>query len=374
MAIYLFIAFATTLLGYGAVRYRSSSRFAVAVCLVLMVLIFCYFAGARDLSIGTDTAGYGWASFLKARTTSFADFFFNSIYRGWSPLCKVVLWVSANVGRDFFWYLAAMQFVAVVPVVWASYRLCGEYFHLAILIYALIFFPMSFNAMRQFMGLGFLLVSYVWLYRKKLPFFLLFVLVATWFHTSNILGLIVWPLCAFCNRKSLSLSIKMLMIAAVMGITLLLGDSVLLFMAHLTGFYENYVSGEHVVRVGGIRTIVVLFTIFVVGGLFSVLFLRDADLSERNKEHIAALSIVVLFGMLCWGFSLVSFYLYRIGITFCYFSILLVPALVEGIAGRAERNFLAALFTIMFCLYFYDYYVFQNANEVVPYLFSTTGL
>lgn len=375
MEIYLFAALMTCVLGFGAVRFRARSKLASIAALALIVVVFCYLAGARDITVGTDTSYYGQMSFLRARNASFYDFFFRSIYASWAPLAKVTLWVAANIWKDFFWYLAVIQFVAIVPLIWASYRFCGRSFPLAVTIYALVFFPMTLNLMRQFMALGFLLTAYVWLDRKNIPVFLLFILVATGFHTTALLGILIWPLAHLAGSKLFSLPIKLLLLSCGMALVFLFADRALQFAADVMGgTYDSYINGITAKAGGGTRSIVFLFGIFSMGGLISYLLIRPGEMAGDEKERVESMALTVLLGIFFWSFGLVSFYLYRMGLNFLYFCVLLVPLLVNCVPGRSERRFLSIVFVIMFVAFFYDYYVIQAANDAIPYLFSSAGI
>lgn len=370
MVVYYFIALMTSLLAYWAVDVSRVPRWLKTALLALIVAVFAFFAGARATSVGTDVMVYGLDAFLVAKGSSFLGFFNYSVFSTWAPLCKVVMWLSANFMKSLFWYFAIIQICTVVPVIWASYKLTNRMFPLAVLMYALIFYPMSFNLMRQFMGMGFLLVAYVFLSKHRYTPFIIYTVVAALLHNACLVGFLVLPLFLLANVEHISLPIK-LIIVSIVGIALLAFSSTILpWLTSTTGLYSDYTTGSAVTSGGGRRTAAEILVLYLLIAFMAMVFQKDQQMDPWLHSRIAQLSIIVLLGALTWLLGLVSLWLYRIGLMLVFYCILLIPAIAEAISRRQERLFFVTTVAFLLFVFSTDYYVVQLSNEVVPYSFK----
>lgn len=370
MIIYLCIGLVTSALSFCAVRESRKSKKTSTLLLLLIIWIFVFFAGARDLSVGTDVTVYGIKSYEIAKMSSLEGFFFDSIYSSWGPICKLVIWIASNIGNSFFWYLAIVQLFTVIPLVWSTYSFCGRAFPFAIFIYALIFYPISFNAMRQIMSLPYLLAAFVCYDRNKTGFSVVLTSIAVGIHSSSLVGFLVYPLCAFADNKKFSISLKLVMLGLVMFVVVSFSDSILKWFTILTGLYTEYVSGVGAVSGGGLRTVAALMCVMITIAFAAIVFLHNVDISLQKERNISRLASLCIVGVASWSMSLLSFWLYRVGLIFCFYSILFFPVLLDSISCRREKNFLAILIAFMLVMFSFDYLVVQGSHEVVPYEFS----
>jgi len=371
MIAYYGLGIAGAFVSYLAIRCETRSRLASFLLYCITITLFCHFAGARDLTVGTDTAGYGLLSYQEASLEGLDTFYANGRYASWAPLYKLLCWFSVNVFHSLYAYLFVIQLFTVAPLVIASRKLLGNYLPISILVYAFMFYPMSLNMMRQMIAMSFLLLSFAYILNRKLFASIGFVVVAVLFHTSAIIGLAVYPLVSYSRASSLSNGLKLLALSALMVAVIAAAPRLLLALTS-TGFYAEYSSGIEASAGGGFRTIATTFAVLVVLGFAS--WLLTGSSAVKQKPEIIATGTIVVFGVLCLPLSLTSFWLYRIGMTFLYYAVLLLPMLINAISGERERFVFCLLVIITSGLWSLDYYSLQGNHQVIPYLLSMSDI
>ena len=334
-----------------------------------VAFIFSFFSGARGYTVGTDTGGYGIEAYYVARTSSFNHFFFFSQFAPWAPLAKAIMWLASQIGSTPFWYFFTIELITVIPVILSVCISCKENMPIAMVVFALVFYPMTFNAMRQMMAMGFLLLGWALMSRKKTIFwFFLMGIIACSFHSSSVFAFLIYPICELANGRSFSLGIKLWFLGIAMVVLLLLAQPMMNLLASF-GFYSDYLSGSKLTEGSSLRTIIEFIAIYVTLGFAASMFMSCGG-EESDSIELMQLALLVLFGVLAFALSIISLWLYRFGLFFIYFSILLLPKIVSCIYGKAERWANVIAIVIVCVAFSYDYYFVCLNNEVVPYVFA----
>lgn len=369
MGIYYVIAFTAFLLALAGTHLRQNSKLMELCFYGFAVLIFCYFAGARAYSVGSDTAGYGLETFYAALNSDFSLFVFDS-YRTLGPLYKTLCWLSSNIGGTFFWYMFFVQLFTAAPVCIAAYRgLERRYVPVALLVYGLVFYPMSFNMMRQMISMSVLLMAFISANDRRPVSFCVYVLLAMTFHTAAIIGAFIYPLVIFSNSISnrFSNGLRVLFICGLGVVLVALAPQILSFTDSI-GFYSAYTSGEAVTSGGGLRMIIMTTGIAIIIALLGWSFIRKT--TRVSRLAIVGLLATVLFGIVCLPLSLISMWLYRVGFFFLYVAILAIPTVVSLVDDSKTRLAFAGLIVFLLMLWSYDYYSIQESHQVIPYLIN----
>lgn len=367
MFAYIAITMAAFSIAYAGNYFGEKSKVGGCLLLVLSVAIFCFFAGARDISVGSDTHGYALGSFHTALSTSFSSFYFDSWYKGWAPLYKCLCWFISNLGHSFFWYMFCVQLLTVVPVYITSYKtLDKRYAPLALLVYGLVFYPLSFNMMRQMVSMSILLFAYISANDRRPVSFCLFVLLAAAFHGSALIGAAIYPLVVLSTSKTsyLSSGIRVLVISLFSLAVIVFAPQILSFTDSI-GFYSAYTSGSAITVGGGLRTVVLTVGATALIVPLGWLFIRRS--SKTPRLALAGLLTTVIFGVVCLPLSLISFYLFRIGFYFLYFAVLAIPTCFSLIEDTATRLFFEMIVIALLLVWDYDYYIVLGLHDVTNY-------
>lgn len=364
MASYLIIATVGAALSYAA--EKCDRRSLEELIYAALVIFFAVLAGFRDLSVGTDTAGYGVESYQIARLFDFWSFFNSSAYSTWSPFAKILVWATSNLFGSVNAPLTAMGALVFAPFLCSARIELQSYTPFAVFLFGIAFFPMSLNMMRQMVAMSFLLLAYTLLKRRGIISYALAFSCALLFHSSAIVGLVILPVVIYAEGKGFSGSFKYILICMVAVVLTIFSMPLIQLFSAATGLFGDYVDGSQHIAGGGTRTLMITYgvfgVLFILGFLFSIK--KDNIESKTNVSLIALVTIgVVLLPLSLW-----TFYLYRIGMTFIYFSVLLIPYVASQISDRNTRLFFAAVAVVLFVLWSFDYYYIQHSHEVIPYL------
>lgn len=370
MIVYYGITIAAAMLATLYCRLESQNRRSRWLAFAAVVFVFSFFAGTRSLSVGTDTGGYGISAYNVAKANSLEYFYFNSIYEPWAPLIKLMIWCAANIGPTPFFYFFALEALAVIPMLFAAVRLTGKWLPLSVAVFSIVFYPLSFNLMRQMVSMGFALTCFERLTAKRWLSSIVAFLLALSFHDSAYIALLIFPFYFVVTSRSLSLMIKAFVLLFVSGCAVI-GARPLLSLVSSFGYYAAYVSGSSVTDGGGLRTGLELAAIFLCLSMLAFIFLHGRDLGEEWSRIGGPLSLLVLLGIVTFFLLLVSLWLYRIGLYFVYFSVLLIPIVTRKMPRAPERTLFVVVAIVLLVAFSYDYYAICLSHEVVPYRFST---
>lgn len=365
MLAYVGIVLVATLL--NVVQQNSGSKLLKLLFYCLTVCWLAFFAGARALSVGTDTLVYGVPAAQVAATSSFLDFY-NGYYSDWAPLIKIFYWAVANATHSSFWVLFWIQAAIGAPALYAINRDAGKLAPLGVFTYVIMFYPMGFNMMRQMIAMGFMIIAFHYAYERKLPLFLVWLLIGCGFHASLLVTVIIYPIVCFVQDVHLSAGMRIAVVVAFSVMFCLL-FSVGIDAFSSIGFYSNYFTDARLNEGGSIRPFAI--STLLVGVLAIMAWLQGADFLEHRGLSLSTFAIVVL-GLSLLLLTLLSRYLYRVGIMFIYF----LPLLTTQLAGSIEQHnrryvLLFVIIAVAMTLWWsFDFYVVQGNHQVIPYLFA----
>ncbi len=373
MFVYFLIAAATAALIWLAsylerrfdFRYQKLVTYALYA---LSIIIFCFFAGARGLSVGDDTTIYGTGSFEAATTMDFASFYLESRYSSWAPLMKVAVWTSAHLTNSFFWYLCMFQLLTIPFVHIACRMVLKEKAFLGILIFGILFYPMTLNFMRQFISIGLILLSYVFIRNHKPALFVLFVVVAALFHESSLVAILVYPVWLLGHWSKGSMALKTSVLAALTAIAIPTFLPIMSLIFPSTAYYSVYISGSAANSSSGYGvTSGIVISCLVLGLLYYYLLGKQDPQRTRNPE-LSGLAYLVFFGGAVFSLCLVSEALFRLGFYFLIYCILLLPMVLEHLKPKRSKAIFGAAFLIMISGYSVCYYAIGHIHSLVPYV------
>lgn len=375
---YLLIAAFTTILIYlGTIAERRLAKtpghVAVITSYVFVALVFCIFAGMRSTETGTDVEMYVVPSFNVAQRTDFVAFFSESVYAKWMPFSKLLFWVVPSLTHSLFWTLFAVHLVIVVPMLVALRLVLKEKAWLGVLVFGIAFFPVSLNIMRQFMGMGFILLSYVFVRKRKPWFFLLFIAIAALFHETCLLGLIVYPLWLLSSGKLKKIRVNPAVLALASLALVQVFFPALNLVAPYIGKFGSYINGAVAASGGGglteLRYIVYMCVIL---GVLYMIFMQKRKADYTISCELSGLAAIVFFGVAVFSACLYSFQLFRLGFFFLYFAVLLIPLACNAIKAKTRRIEFAVVAVALLALFAQSYYG-GGSHEVVPYVVDFAG-
>lgn len=372
MTIYFCIAGITTLLAWTSDKVRSQKL--AWVLLGAAVLVFCFFAAARDMSVGTDTTYYAYPVYYGASRYDFLTFIGPTVYSGFGFLYKVVTWISANVIGTFQSFLFVVELCIATPVIVVGRKIARGHLALVVALFALYFYPLSFNLIRQSIAMSFLLLAYWGLDKGSLKTYFIWLLVAVLFHTTVLSGLMLLAVYWIAKPTRVSTAVKISLFLGFAVIVVCLMPFLLSFVTQYFVHFDTYLSGgAGAIQGRGSRSLIEFLFAFTALFVLCCVF-RSRDRCSRDQlgiRRIEMLVLLVLFGVIVNGISLYSITIGRLSVYFIYFSILLIPSCIELIPGKPERFFVVAVALLAFSFISIDTFAITGQCEVVPYEFGS---
>lgn len=349
-------------------------RMAMILSYVLATIAFCVFAGVRATSVGTDVEMYVVPSFDSAVELDLISFFMEGVHTKWMPLSNIFFWVVPNVTHSLFWLLFFIHVVIVIPLFVTVRIMFKDHAWFAVLIFGIALFPMSLNIMRQFMGMSFIIVSYLFVRKRKPLLFLLFIAIAVLIHESCLLGLLVYPIWLLSSGNLKRITVNPVVLAVVALTLVQVFFPALNLIAPYVGKLGSYINGYIATSQGSggqseLRYIVFLCAVF---GICYCWFTRKGKRKSEVPGEASGLAAIVLFGVAAFSMCLYSVQLFRLGIFFLYFAVLLLPFVRERIELKRDRVQYAVI-VICFLALFSQWHYGSGAHEVVPYVIDLAG-
>lgn len=177
---------------YIASRCKGVLAFFVAT---LGIMLPCFMAGLRNETIGVDVLTYAKWMCISAQGSSLIDFFAKEASVA-APGWNLMTWLVCHEYGNLNAYLFVIEALCIVPVYLALRRFFPGSEWAGMLVWYLLFFAFTMNGMRQSVASAIVLYSTTFVFeRRKMPFFV-GIIIATFFHQTAIVCLIIYPLVA----------------------------------------------------------------------------------------------------------------------------------------------------------------------------------
>ncbi|WP_411686487.1 EpsG family protein [Acinetobacter pseudolwoffii] len=330
---YLFILLAVVLLLGALIRPRNQS-----IYLLCSYLILLFLSAFRDISVGTDTESY---ENIFYQIVSNNDYLL-SIEPGWIFLNKAVDYM----GFDFRGILVISSFLTLSLIFLTVKKYSFNPMFSIALFYLLYFYFISFNISRQLLAVSIVLISTVLiLNNKKISSFCL-ILLASFFHQSALIALILYFYIFISNKKPFI--ITGIIVSMIFGI---FGANIITQVVGYTE-YSYYIENYENNSVLGKTFLLILFNMFFI---YLTLCLKEYS----NEFKIFYIFILILNMTILIPFGS-RFVLY-----FSIYQILFFPYFINKISGT--RNF--KIFSI-FIVTLYSFIIFFTSlgkGGVLPY-------
>lgn len=181
---------------------KSFSKRKTKLFLFAGMMLLCLFAGLRGTSVGTDT--YRTVLYRFNNTNENASLG-SVLSRGISePLLVIIPYFIKKIINDYRVFLFVLQALTIAPIGVVTYKLKDRAsIHIMMLVYMLLFFPISLNVMRQSIAAAWLLLALVSFLDKNYLKAAILTLLSTYFHGSVLIGVVLFAVVyfLFTNRN-----------------------------------------------------------------------------------------------------------------------------------------------------------------------------
>lgn len=368
---YLFVIVLGSIIAYECNKVDMKRTVA---CALFSATPYALLAALRDVTVGTDTSNYPLSLFNQSQTTPLDALVVNGS-ASIEPLFIVFVWIITNIFHNFNVLLFFLQLAVCAPVCFALFKITPKYAWAGLGVYGFVFYGFTLNIMRQSMCMAFVVLMLCFLLQHKMLAAFVSVLIATGFHNTGLLGLVIWLawyLCFMGKDSARQMRYDVILIggsAALLLLTivvLLLGERTL---GLLTLIKDSYIYQVRHAGEGDFDT-----TAFIYGSILpvfiSAVFARSCKPDDRRIIYFfAGLSF---FGGVFSQLAILSPELVRVGTYFTFFSIFFYPLLLNNVQQKDLRKTLVVLTVLVCVAYFLIVYVRGNGGNVYPFVFDKT--
>lgn len=364
--IYLFM-FALTCVTFGlGTKSHPTNYFLIFVSVLLLALL----AGFRDFTIGTDIQLYGIYVFENVKNyNSIIDLVFNNtvnIELGYALVAYISSFLSPN--PHFFFFLVGLINYSLIALAICKYN--GSISPtMSWFLFLCLYFSDTFNIMRQTISLSIFLIGFDYLTNKDYKKVFFCAGFAILFHTTAIIGIIIYLIYYFLNKSSSNISnITFVFISIAFVITLILPYiiPIMINIGFLPEIYNRYVGG------GGLKLSLNSVIIRVIP-LFIFLIFKN-NLKKQNDYYF--LLLMLILDIFVCNLSTVNATFERISLWFGYFRIFAYSKIVsQNITKRIQNRIILKIFLIIYGItIFYYQVIIMGGNQIFPYASEILGI
>lgn len=322
--------------------------------IIIFFVIYFFLLAFRDTSVGIDLPNYiyyfnrvesmGWKAIVD----------YNAVELGYLFLNKAIQYIS----KDFQVFLGVAAAICCIPMAFLYYKE-SENGVISILLYltSTSIFVLNFSGLRQAIAITFAVPAYYAVKNKKIFKFILFVFLASLFHSSAWIMLAMYPI----YRIKVDIK-KMIFILTPIIIF------VFAFRTQIFNFLLTFLSEEYQERYGNTTATGAIMTILLIGlfVVFSFIFIDE----EKITDDINGLRVFLIFSFVLQLFSTIHYTAMR----FNYYFLLFLPLTVTKVMKNSRKQdgnimlIIKTIFIIFFTFYFfYSAYTDEDILQVFPY-------
>lgn len=382
MGIYLGVIISSCFLLWVAetqhMRYSLTRRTVIVIALLIPITI----AGLRKIGIGTDTNVYVNLMYEAASNSrSLIDYYNYSVFQvyhyvqinRWEIGFTTLVYAVTKIFQSYQAVLFAVEAVIIVFVYKGIAYLKKEIpVWFGMLVFYLMFYNATFNVMRQWIAMSILFFGYRYLIENKNAKYIITILASMLFHTSALIGIVVFFLYKYSNNgkerrhfKSLKIDNDLYKVFSVLAIGII-GLAALQTLSGMLSLLGASFSRYVLVYLRGSVSMMPMQIIRRLPFVFIVL-LNWKRLQRENSRVAFYVICSVVMDILISQLGSITDQSGRMAPYFSIYSLILYPYILR--ANRKYRFIMGmGMVLILTMLWFYDY-VMNGRGETVPYLF-----
>ena len=327
-------------------------KFNLKSTLAFVVFFILFFLSAlRQMDLGIDMVAYS-IHFDNISSASWIDIFEVSRFeKGFVIFNKLI---SSFIYRDFRALVILSSFITIASFTFFLYK-NSPYFGLSILLFfCLGFYTDSFNLIRQYLAISIVLIGLnSFLNKGNNLLFISFILLASTFHTTSLVFLII----VFLKKQALDLK-YLLFILCIITIIILFSDIIILNL--INTFYSSYT--DKIITQKGFSLLVLQLLILIIS--FVLIGFHKINQNEKRRliVHIYILACVLQICSL--KFSLFS----RVMLYFYILILILIPYSVKSVKDVNFRTLVIGVYTLLAIVFFYCIYLQADSSGILNYI------
>lgn len=338
-----------------------------SILIFVSLLIPCFLAANRALSIGTDTDGYILKLFNTAlKTDSFSAFcnlsklYFDIKDYGY----LFITYISAHCFKNFKFLLFIIEFLVIVPIFKAIYKSSNNRNEalIGMSIFYLFMYNVSYNMARQSISISFLILGIVFLQNKKNINAFLSLLISIAFHNTSLISILIFIMFYLIHYLSNNKSKILTIIVYIASLIFVFLHKEIIYLLYNTGLYSHGLF--YLQRFSNFDfsfTDTIFYATMLLIYCKNKEIIKDKNINYDYYKFLGIESLIVLqLGAFVQYMERVSFYF------FYPFIILAIPKI------SLHKNILSKYTSILLIIMvFYWIYIFVilNSHNTIPYMF-----
>lgn len=328
------------------VKYQKKQRVTMSVFFIILLTMLVL----RYKTVGIDIRNY-LIMFDMTSEMSFSKIieFYDGEW-GYYILTKLISLVTT----DEQWFIAIIAILTTVPLA-VLYIKESENAMLSIAVFmTLSNFAMLFSGFRQSLALAIIAISYVFVKKKKLFWFVVFVAFAMMFHKSAFIAILLYPFYHMNITRN-----KLLIFVPITAAILIFNKPIFEFLNQ----FMNELGYEYEYKDTGAYMMIILFALFTILSFI-------APVEETLDEETKGLRGIAVLATMLQIFALTSTVAMRMNYYFMMFYPILIPRVINRTTERNRQpyKYIAILMIVYFIGdYIYGMYTGSDILQLYPY-------
>ncbi len=358
---------------------KSKNKGFKKIAILMAILLPCLLAGLRSNKIGTDVMVYAKPLFNVAENSqSFSDFLSQHLYghkmvNGFEIGYVFLTYFIAKIFNNFNVLLFIIELLMILPLYkgLTKFKELNGKIWLCMLVYYLMFFNLTLNAMRQFIGISFAFYALSIEINEKSSTkkCLLYLLISILFHKSSALALMIL-LIFITTKNNLKISFGIIkfdfkricfMLMILLATIAIVKPQYLSLFLDFIGFdkYTNYINGNYRFSYFSfLKTLPIL-----------LLYILNKKNFEKKYNNAKFYSTVLALSVIIGQAVSLNIRAARISYIYSIFYIVIIPLLITTIKNNNKRKSVQLLVIGCLIYYWYYIYVYMGSSETIPYSF-----
>lgn len=382
MFIYVICFIISVLLFYLA--YKINGVFLKKIFVIIAILIPSILAGLRYETIGTDINVYVKPIYeIATHSSSFVEYYSTRWNNGMNKISQFeigfvsLIYVIAKVFKNFQVVLFFIELIICLFLYLGlrKYSFIKKYIWLGMLVFYAMFYNISLNIMRQFIGISIAfwgLSSIINKEEKCNIKFIISTVVSILFHKSCVLGLFVFAIYKIMNSKYKSekrikiinyyINVNKLLTFVIIIIGIIITNNLSLFFDLFKELgvnkYNNYIKNGVLINVSMILKMTpIIFVFFVV----------KKNFLEDVKDAWFYVVVFCLNYFVINNLNTTNMYADRIGYIFQIFNVISFPLLMNSVKIKNNKNIISFIMISFLFLYWWHCFIYHGWNQTYPY-------
>lgn len=339
------------------------------ICVFISIFIISLFAGLRSETIGTDVLVY---------VKPYLDFI-NLYGLNWLMKysdCEILYLLFTTfvsiLGGDLKLLLFLITFLISLLVYLYAYDNKDETDLFSVYaVYLFVFLGISFNLVRQSIAMAIILYSTKYLRNKKIFKFIISIIIASLFHSSSLIMLVLYPMYSMFGKKTEPLFKFIIIILSVVIVVFIpfLSNYLYLISSRFNPDKFKDAMYSHI-NINYTWEFVKIITLLFMLGLLK--YNKNIDNNKYNLNYFNFCKFLLILDFIFFQMGAIFKFSERFSYYFMLISYMyLIPCFLDIFLIDSKKNVIAYIFIFLILLfYFYFIYVQLGVSSIIPYKFG----